>query len=127
MIKYFVRVLPDGQIDIIEYSGGELNDFLFHHVDCQSMEFVKSFCLADNLIAVGDYCSLPTDSCPKHAFNFVASYLYSCFECPVFGPVVIGCEYVLLGEPIVVGMTQSDALCLVSKIKRIRAAIANIR
>ena len=29
MNKYFVRVWPDGQIDIVEYSGGELNDFLF--------------------------------------------------------------------------------------------------
>ena len=126
MSAYFVRVAPDGEIGIIEYSGGELNDFLFHHVGCDSMEFVKSFCLADNLIAVGDYCSLPTDSCPSHVFNSVASYLYTCFDRPVFGPVVIGREFVLLGDPVVVGMTQSDALCLVSKIKRIRAAIANI-
>lgn len=125
MTEYFVRVAPDGPIDIVEYTGEvELFRFLRDQIGCSSIQKVKSLSGVNHLMVV-DECFLLKN--PQPPFNAIASYFYSRLEYAIMGTVVIGFRGFRDGEPDLVGFTLTDAMRLVSKTKRIRAAIANIK
>ena len=124
MAEYFVRVCPDGQIDIVEYTGaGPLFEFFRDQIGCSSIEIVKSLSGFNHRMVV-DECFVLHDPLPP--CNVIASYYYSRLQYMILGTVVIGCDGYRDGEPDVVGFTLSDAMSLVFDARRIRAATANI-
>ena len=120
-VGYYVLLRSDGDIELLSsLDFASMSDVL----NCSFINIVHSLTGSLHRLVVDDAF---WDKKPLPVYNFLASYLYSEFEQPILGDAILCREGFVDGEPDVVGFEQTEALRIVSKLKRLRSRLDSIQ